>query len=79
MGNASESTVQFKDEKDGKSRVIAIFAKIARGAMARAIIKNKITEVDNIKKLIVDDYRYQKSLSDELNWTFTRKQPPPKS
>jgi len=71
--------VQFKDEKDGKSRVIAIFAKIARGAMARAIIKNKITEVDNIKKLIVDDYRYQKSLSDELNWTFTRKQPPPKS
>lgn len=71
--------INFKDEKDGKTRVIALYAKIARGAMARAMIKNRIKHSADIKKLVVDDYRYQDKLSDELNWTFTRKQPPPKS
>lgn len=71
--------IQFKDEKEGKVRVIAIYAKIARGAMARAIIQNKVTQADKIKKLVVDDYRYQEALSGDLSWTFTRRQPPPKS
>lgn len=71
--------INFKDSKDGKTRVVAIFAKIARGAMARAIIKNRITEPAAIQKLTVDDYRFQTNLSDDNNWVFTRNQPPPKS
>lgn len=71
--------INFKDSKEGKTRVVAIYAKIARGAMARAIITNRIDNPEAIKKLVVDDYRYQTDLSDDLNWTFTRQQPPPKS
>ncbi len=70
--------IQFKDNKEGEIRVIAIYAKIARGAMAHAIIQNRITQAASIKNLIIDNYRFQEKLSDELNWTFTRKQPPPK-
>lgn len=72
-------SINFKDIKDGKTRVVAIYAKIARGAMARAIIENRVNNPEDIQQLVVDDYRYQANLSDDNNWTFTRKQPPPKS
>lgn len=67
--------INFKDHKDGKLRTVAIYAKIARGAMARAMIKNRITKPEAIKDLVVDDYRYQADLSDNNSWVFTRKQP----
>ncbi len=71
--------IQFKDTKDGKTRVVAIYAKIARGAMARAIIKNRVNNPEDIKQLVVDNYRYQDELSDKNTWVFTRQQPKPKS
>ena len=77
--NSKIINISFKDSKDGKTRVVAIYAKIARGAMARAIIKNRVNEPEDIKQLVVDDYRFQDGLSDEMNWVFTRKQPAPKS
>lgn len=72
-------TIHFKDSKDGNTRVVAIYAKIARGAMARALVDNRVTEPEMIKELVVDDYRYQADLSNDNNWVFTRQQPPPKS
>lgn len=72
-------TINFKDSKAGKTRVIAIFAKMARGAMARAIIDNRVNNPEDIQKLVVDGYRYQSDLSDDKTWTFTRKQPPAKT
>ncbi len=77
--NARLININFKDTKDGKTRVVAIYAKIARGAMARAIIENRVNKPEDIKQLVVDDYRYQADLSDDKSWLFTRKQPKPKS
>jgi Uncharacterized protein conserved in bacteria len=77
--NSDLITLNFKDSKDGKTRVVAIYAKIARGAMARAIVKNRINPPQDIKKLVVDDYRFQGDLSDDKTWVFTRKQPAPKT
>ncbi|MFV0544031.1 MAG: peroxide stress protein YaaA [Marinicella pacifica] len=77
--NSKIITINFKDTKDGKTRVVAIYAKIARGAMARAIIKNRINQPEDIKQLVVDDYRFQKDLSTDDAWVFTRKQPKPKT
>jgi cytoplasmic iron level regulating protein YaaA (DUF328/UPF0246 family) len=77
--NSGLITINFKDSKDGKTRVVAIYAKIARGAMARAIIKNRINQPEDIKQLVVDDYRFQKDLSTDDAWVFTRKQPKPKT
>ena len=44
-------TPVFMERKDGKEKIISFYAKNARGAMARFIIQNQITDIENIKKL----------------------------
>lgn len=67
--------INFKETKDGKTRIIAIFAKKARGMMADFIIKNRIEDVEGIKDFNVSGYRFDKKLSDDSQWTFKRPQP----
>lgn len=67
--------INFKETKDGKTRVVAIFAKRARGLMADFIIRNRIENPEDIKKFNVDGYRFNKALSDDSQWTFERPQP----
>jgi cytoplasmic iron level regulating protein YaaA (DUF328/UPF0246 family) len=67
--------INFKETKDGKTRVIAIFAKRARGLMADYIIRNRIENPEDIKKFCAEHYRFNKSLSDDKQWTFERPQP----
>lgn len=77
--NARVVTPNFRDEKDGKLRSLQFFAKRARGAMARAAAQKRITRADELKKLMVDNYRFKPALSSEDEWVFTRPQPPAKS
>ena len=67
--------INFKETKNGKTRVVAIFAKRARGMMADYIIRNRIEEPAGIKKFRKDGYRFSKELSDDRQWTFVRPQP----
>jgi cytoplasmic iron level regulating protein YaaA (DUF328/UPF0246 family) len=67
--------INFKETKDGKTRVVAIFAKRARGMMADFIIRNRIERPEDLKKFNADGYRFNKSLSDDRQWTFDRPQP----
>ena len=67
--------INFKETKNGKTRVVAIFAKRARGMMADYIIRNRIEEPAGIKKFRKDGYRFSKELSDDRQWTFERPQP----
>lgn len=67
--------INFKETKDGKTRVVAIFAKRARGMMADYIIRNRIEEPAGIKKFRKGGYRFSKDLSDDKQWTFERPQP----
>jgi len=69
-------TPVFKEIKDGKPRTIGMFAKRARGTMARFIITNRIASPDGLKNFNLDGYKYRNDLSDESNWVFTRLQPP---
>ena len=62
--------------KDGKPRVVAIFAKRARGMMADYILRNRIEKPEDIKKFNAGGYRFSKELSDDTQWTFERPQPP---
>jgi hypothetical protein len=64
--------IVFKDKKDDKLKVIAIYAKRARGTMADFIIKNKIREKEELKKFNGLGYSYNKELSGEYEFTFTR-------
>lgn len=62
----------FKDEKNGKLKVISFFAKKARGYMARYIIENKITSPEQLKNFNIANYQYDESLSSDTDWVFTR-------
>ncbi len=70
--------INFKETKEGKTRVVAIFAKRARGLMANWLIKNQIEDSKFIQDFNEDGYQYDASLSDDAQLTFTRLQPPAK-
>lgn len=67
--------INFKETKGGKTRVVAIFAKRARGMMADYIIRNRIEKAEDIKRFRLGGYKFNKSLSDDGQWTFERPQP----
>ena len=65
-------TPVFKDFKNGKLKTIMMYAKRARGTMARSIIQKNIQHIDELKILDIDGYIYSEELSDEFNWVFRR-------
>ena len=67
--------INFKETKDGKTRIVAIFAKRARGLMTDFIIRNRIENPADLKKFRSEGYRFNKALSDNNQWTFERPQP----
>ena len=67
--------ITFKETKAGKTRVVAIFAKRARGMMADYIIRNRIEKAEDLKGFKLAGYRFDKDLSDDKQWTFERPQP----
>lgn len=67
--------ISFKETKDDKTRVIAIFAKRARGMMTDFILRNRIESAEDIKDFGTGGYRYSEQLSTENNWVFERPQP----
>ncbi len=70
-------TPVFKEIKDGEARMIGMYAKQARGMMARYMIQNQIETVEDLKKFNLGGYKFQKDQSDLNSWVFTRNQPPP--
>ena len=61
--------------ENGKTRVVAIFAKRARGMMADYIIRNRIENPEDLKKFRLGGYKFNEELSDDKQWTFERPQP----
>ncbi len=68
-------TPQFMEIKDGRPRIISFFAKRARGAMARYIVENRLTDPEDIKSFGSGGYAYDADLSDGNNWIFVRDYP----
>lgn len=62
----------FKDYKNDKLKVIAFFAKKARGLMVRYIIDNNIENVEDLKGFNYDNYAFDIKLSTETELVFTR-------
>jgi hypothetical protein len=63
----------FKDYNNGAYKVLGFFAKKARGLMANYIVKNRINQADDLKSFDSDGYSFNKTLSNENNWVYTRK------
>lgn len=67
--------IEFKESKEGQTRVIAIFAKRARGMMTDFLLRNRIEHPEAMKTFNAAGYKYSAKESTENNWVFTRPQP----
>lgn len=65
-------TPTFKELKGDQYKVVMMYAKHARGAMARDIIKNNYQNAEDLKGYNIDGYSYNESLSTENDWVFVR-------
>jgi len=66
-------TPVFLEDKAGDARVVSFFAKQARGAMARFIAENRLTDLASIQDFDLGGYRFQPQLSDGDRWVFLRR------
>ena len=64
--------IAFKEFKDGKYKIVAIFAKLARGLMTRYIIDTDAKTMDDIKGFNCENYGFSEELSSENELVFTR-------
>lgn len=65
-------TVDFKEFKNGKYSSINSFSKQGRGMMLDYLIKNQITNIEEIKKFNEDRYSFNSELSNENTIIFSR-------
>jgi len=65
-------TPVFKEFKNGEYKIVMMYAKHARGAMARYIVTNKIESAEELKLYSVDGYFFDVNQSSESEWVFVR-------
>lgn len=70
--NAPSVEIVFKDQKNGKHKVIAVIAKRSRGLFARWIVQNNITTKEQLKTFNVDGYYFKADESNDSVFTFYR-------
>jgi cytoplasmic iron level regulating protein YaaA (DUF328/UPF0246 family) len=65
-------TCHFKELKAGEPKTIGLFAKRARGAMARYMIQNRVEAPEGLQAFREDGYGFVDTLSDDNNFVFLR-------
>ncbi len=68
-------TPQFREEKNGKFKIVSFYAKKARGLMAGHIIRHRLTDPAQLKAFDAEGYAFNASLSKGDTWVFTRPWP----
>lgn len=66
-------TMVFQEFRQGERKVIGLFAKRARGSMARFIVQNRIQTPEALKGFEQDGYRFDAGASTEESFVFLRK------
>ncbi len=65
--------IQFREaDESGGSRIVAFFAKKARGLMARWAIRRRIEDKEALKGFDRAGYTFQPAASSDHDWVFTR-------
>lgn len=62
----------FKEKQAKEYKIIGLFSKKARGTMADFIIRNRIEKAQELLDFSEDGYKFNKKLSDDKNYVFTR-------
>lgn len=65
-------TPVFQERKDGRFRVVSLYAKRARGLMARYAILHRMDEPEDLLGFDAEGYAFSPEASDELTWVFRR-------
>jgi len=65
-------TPEFRDMKNGHYKIIAVYAKKARGLMTRFILENDIKKVTDLQAFEMDGYNYNPRMSKGNRPVFTR-------
>lgn len=67
-------TPVFKDFKNGQYKIISFYAKKARGLMARFIIENRLTHVEQLKGFDLEGYGFCEKSSNDQELVFLREE-----
>jgi uncharacterized protein len=65
-------TPVFLEERDGQAKIVSFFAKKARGAMARFIVENRLTDPEDINTFTAGGYAYCPERSEGDRRVFLR-------
>jgi uncharacterized protein len=63
---------KFMEERDGKLKILSVYAKKARGLMARYMMENQLETVDALKGFSVEGYSYRSKESTDSMLVFAR-------
>ena len=64
--------IAFKERKNDAYKIIGIYAKRARGLMISYIIRNRVTNPEELKEFAEEGYQFKQELSDDLAWVYVR-------
>ncbi len=65
-------TPVFMDDKGGTTKIVSFYAKKARGAMARFIIQNRLSDASSLTDFDTGGYAYRPDMSEENKPVFVR-------
>ncbi|MEJ2003708.1 MAG: peroxide stress protein YaaA [Cyclobacteriaceae bacterium] len=65
--------IDFREYKNGDYKVIAVYAKKARGLMVRFMAENKLDDPEDLKGFDYEGYAFNDQLSGENSLVFTRR------
>ncbi|HDN2472149.1 TPA: peroxide stress protein YaaA [Clostridioides difficile CD196] len=65
-------TCTFKVNKNGILKVESTQAKKARGMMTKYIVKNRIRDIEELKKFNLEGYKYKENLSNNSEYIFVK-------
>lgn len=65
-------TPVFKEFKGGEYKIVMMYAKHARGAMARYILEKDLQNPEELKLFTIGGYSFDHNLSTENEWVFVR-------
>lgn len=68
-------TPVFLEERGGTAKIVSFWAKKARGAMARFIAENHLTNPGDLRAFATGGYQFQPTQSDPSRLIFTRAEP----
>lgn len=64
-------TPEFQIEKGGKLSTIVVYTKMARGEMARFVLKSRISDPEKLKSFDWEGFTFREDQSNERNYLFT--------